>query len=183
MQRITALCPEEVPVESKSMLEAVAKKYGKLTNFVRTLSRSTAVLKFYLGQVEALSTGILSKKLCEQLALQTAGINGCDYCASAHTYFGKRVGLDNDEMSENLAGRSQDYKAMAALLFAKKVMSSAGHLSDADIMAVREAGYNEQEIIEIVAHVSLNIFANYFNSVAKTASDFPAVPANQASPV
>jgi hypothetical protein len=38
---------------------------------------------------------------------------------------------------------------------------------------LREAGFSQQEIVEIVAHVSLNMFENYFNMVAKTDLDFP----------
>jgi hypothetical protein len=42
---------------------------------------------------------------------------------------------------------------------------------------VREAGYGDAEIAEVVAHVALNIFTNYFNNVAGTAIDFPMAPA------
>jgi len=31
-------------------------------------------------------------------------------------------------------------------------------------------------IIEVVAHVALNVFTNYVNNVAETTVDFPAVP-------
>jgi len=46
------------------------------------------------------------------------------------------------------------------------------------IAAVKEAGFSDQEIIEIVAAVGLNIFTNYFNDVAQTAIDFPEVKAD-----
>ena len=41
---------------------------------------------------------------------------------------------------------------------------------------VREAGYGDGEISEIVANVAKNIFTNYFNHVAQTEVDFPEVP-------
>jgi hypothetical protein len=41
-------------------------------------------------------------------------------------------------------------------------------------MRVTKAGYNSEEIIEIVALVAKSIFANYFNHIAGTAIDFPA---------
>ena len=40
---------------------------------------------------------------------------------------------------------------------------------------VREAGYGEGEIAEIIAAVALNIFSNYFNHIAETEVDFPPV--------
>ena len=38
-----------------------------------------------------------------------------------------------------------------------------------------QAGYSDAEITEIVSHVALNIFTNYFNHVARTEVDFPKV--------
>ncbi|MDD9381160.1 hypothetical protein M8Z33_31825 [Streptomyces sp. ZAF1911] len=50
-----------------------------------------------------------------------------------------------------------------------------GFVSDADLEAVRAAGYGDGEIGEIIGAVALNIFTNYVNSVARTEVDFPAV--------
>ena len=48
-------------------------------------------------------------------------------------------------------------------------------ISDDDIREIRIAGFGEEEIVEIVAHVALNIFTNYFNLVAQTEIDFPRI--------
>jgi len=45
-----------------------------------------------------------------------------------------------------------------------------------DYNPVTQAGYSSEEIKEIVALVAKNIFANYFNHIAETKIDFPAVP-------
>jgi alkylhydroperoxidase family enzyme len=41
--------------------------------------------------------------------------------------------------------------------------------------AVRDAGFTEEEIVEIIAHVGMNLFTNYFNHIAGTEVDFPFV--------
>jgi hypothetical protein len=41
---------------------------------------------------------------------------------------------------------------------------------------VREAGWSDAEVAEIVAHVALNVFTNYFNITAGTEIDFPKIP-------
>ena len=53
-------------------------------------------------------------------------------------------------------------------------METRGHVSDADMRAVRDAGYDDAQIVEIVQHVALNTWTNYLNSVAKTEIDFPS---------
>lgn len=40
---------------------------------------------------------------------------------------------------------------------------------------MRAAGYSESDIVEIIAHVGMNIFTNYFNHVAQTTIDFPLI--------
>lgn len=61
--------------------------------------------------------------------------------------------------------------------FAVKVVRERGHVSDADVQAVRMAGYDDAQIVEIVQHVALNTWTNYINEVAKTEIDFPAAQA------
>jgi alkylhydroperoxidase family enzyme len=59
--------------------------------------------------------------------------------------------------------------------FAAKIVRERGHVSDADIRAVKEAGHTDAQVVEIVLHVALNTLTNYINEVAKTEIDFPVV--------
>ena len=115
------------------------------------------------------------------MALAVAEINGCDYCLSAHSYLGKNLAkLSDVEIAANRNGSSGDAKAAAAVGFAVKLVEARGHVTDADIKAVKDAGYSDAQLIEIVLHVALNTLTNYVNEVAKTEIDFPVVTANAA---
>jgi uncharacterized peroxidase-related enzyme len=175
MPRINPATSLNTPEKSKPMLEGFAKQFGMVPTLIQTLAHSSAGLKFYLSQVEALSAGELSAQLREQIALVTAGINHCDYCASVHTLAGKRRGLSSEELAANLAGSSQDEKVQVALNFAKEIVTKNGNVSDEAMECIRGGGYSESEIVEIIAHVGMNIFTNYFNHIARTTIDFPLV--------
>jgi alkylhydroperoxidase family enzyme len=69
----------------------------------------------------------------------------------------------------------RDPKADAAVRFAVKVVKHRGHVSDDDLHAVKRAGYDDAQVIEIVMHVALNTWTNYINEVARTEVDFPVV--------
>ena len=115
-------------------------------------------------------------------SLAVAEINGCNYCLSAHTYLGKNFAkLDDAEITANRNGASNDPKADAAVRFAAKVARERGHVSDDDVRAVKLAGYNDAQVIEIVLHVALNTWTNYINEVAKTDIDFPVVTTRKAA--
>ncbi len=129
----------------------------------------------YLGFSGALAAGVLSAKLREQIALAVGERNGCDYCVAAHSMMGKGAGLDPREITDARKGVSADPKANAALQFATAIVDGRGHVADEDLAAVREAGFDDPEITEIVTNVGFNIFTNYFNHVAEPVVDFPKV--------
>jgi alkylhydroperoxidase family enzyme len=81
--------------------------------------------------------------------------------------------VEASELRDNLVGRSANEQTQAALTFAQRVVELRGHVSNADLSAVRAAGYTDADILDIIAVVTLNIFTNYVNNVAETEIDFP----------
>jgi uncharacterized peroxidase-related enzyme len=172
----------DAPAASRPLLEAVKKQLGVAPNLFRLVSNSPAALQGYVALSGALAEGALPAPTRERIALAVAEINGCDYCLSAHTYLGKNLAkLDDAEIAANRGGGSNDPKADAAVRFAAKVVRERGHVSEADLRAVKLAGYDDAQVIEIVMHVALNTWTNYVNEVAKTDLDFPVVTAHKAA--
>jgi len=183
MSRIaTPASIEEAPPAARSQLEAVKKLLGTVPNLFRMAANSPAALEGYVGMLGALSRGALPAATHERIALAVAEANGCDYCLSAHAWLGKNVAkLEDAEMAANRRGTSLNSHADAAVRFARQVMERRGHVSDDELRAVRDAGYSDAQVIEIVQHVALNTWTNYVNSVARTAIDFPVVAARKAA--
>jgi uncharacterized peroxidase-related enzyme len=172
----------QAPAAAQPLLDGVKAKLGSVPNLFRLLAVSPAALEGYLGLSGALGKGTLDARTRERIALAVAEFNGCGYCTSAHAYLGKHVaGLTDAEISANRDGRSTDAHAAAAVKFAVQVVEARGQVSDADVAAVKAAGYSDAEVIEIVLHVALNTLTNYVNEVAATAIDFPAVKARDAA--
>jgi uncharacterized peroxidase-related enzyme len=183
MSRIpTPATIEAAPVASQPMLEAVKKQLGVVPNLFRLVSTSPEALEGYLGLSAALGKGKLPAQTRERIALAVAEINGCDYCLSAHTYLGLNFAkLDDAEIMANRNGASNDLKADAAVRFAAKVVRERGHVGENDLRAVKAAGYDDAQVIEIVLHVAFNTWTNYINEIAKTDIDFPVVTTRKAA--
>jgi uncharacterized peroxidase-related enzyme len=172
----------DAPEKAQPLLEAVNKQLGVVPNMFRLISTSPQALEGYLGMSGALSKGTLPAATRERIALAVAEVNGCDYCLSAHTYLGRNLAhLDDAEITANRSGASNDPRADAAVRFAANVARARGHVGDADLAAVRLAGYTDAQIVEIVQHVALNTWTNYFNEVFKTDIDFPVIAARKAA--
>lgn len=173
---------DTAPAASQPLLEAVKKQFGIAPNLFRLVANSPAALEGYLGLLTALGKGKLPLQTRARIALAVAEVNGCDYCLSAHTYLGKNLAkLDDAEMEANRRGASNDPKASVAVSFAAKVVRQRGRVSDDDLRALRAAGYDEAQVVEIVLHVALNTWTNYINLIAQTDIDFPVVEARKAA--
>lgn len=179
MSRIPAVDPATATGAAKELLDAVQAKLGITPNLMRVMANEPAVLQAFLQLGETLGGGSLNPKQREAIALATAGANACGYCASAHSAIAGMMKVDSAEIEANLAGKSSDAKLNAGLDFARKVIETRGNVADADLDAVRSAGFSNGEVVEVVANVALNILTNYMNHVAGTDIDFPVVDAQK----
>jgi len=173
---------DTAPDAARPLLAGVKAKLGSVPNLFRLLAVSPAALEGYLGLSGALGKGVLDARTRERIALAVAEFNGCGYCTAAHAFIGKNLaGLSDAEIAANRNGGSTDDRAAAAVRFAIAIVEARGQVSDADVAAIRAAGYSDAEVIEIVLHVALNTLTNYVNEVAETTIDFPAVKARDAA--
>lgn len=108
---------------------------------------------------------------CHALAQQ----NSCEYCLSAHTAIGRKAGLNGAEIEANRAGTSQDAKAAVAVKFARSLVANMGEVTTAELIEMREAGYSESDIVEVITHVGMNILTNLLGKAGRVDIDFPKV--------
>jgi uncharacterized peroxidase-related enzyme len=175
MTRITSIDPTIAIGRANELLVATKAQLGRIPNLYASIAHSPAALESYLAFRGALGKGVLSVAMRERIALLTAAINDCGYCVSAHTLRGEKVGLSPSELAATQRSRSEDPKAMAALQFVETLLERRGQIADEDFARLKSNGWSDEEIGEIIAHVALNVFSNYFNHVAAPELDFPAV--------
>ena len=173
--RITALTDDQALEPAAEILRGTKRAIGMTPNLHRTLAHAPAALEAYAAMTGAMAKGALDPKLREKIAVASAGVNGCTYCASAHTAIGKALKIDAAELESNLVSESNDERAAAALALVRSAILNRGQVTDQEFAAVRDAGFNDQEIVEIITHVGINMFTNLFNIVAQTEVDFPVV--------
>ena len=70
---------------------------------------------------------------------------------------------------------------VVAVRFAAKLARGRGIIADADVIAVKHAGYSDAEIVEIIANVAVNLFTSTTNVALRTDIDFPRIGARRAA--
>ena len=161
--------------ELKQSLEETSTQLGELPNFIRVLARSPAALKAYTLVDKALANGQITPRQREQIALAVAEINSCSYSLSVHCALGLNLGLSEEDIRLARKATASDPQTKAMLRFTQAVVLQRGGISRDELQMLRAAGFRDAQIIEILAGVGLNIFTNYFNTVAKTQADFPLI--------
>lgn len=164
-----------LPAASQDLLAQVHKAFGATPNMFKAVANSPAALKSMWVSFGALGAGTLGAKLGEQIAVAIANRNRCEYCLAAHTVLGKGAGASAEDMAAAQVGQSSDSKTAAALVFALKVVSDRAQVTATDIAALRTAGFTDEHVVEILAHVALNLFTNYTNLALNVPVDFPKV--------
>ena len=181
MTRINLVDPASASQTVKPTLEQIKGAFGVVPNMFKAVANSPAALASMWGSFGALGSGTIGAKLGEQIAVAVADRNACNYCLAAHTALGQKAGASAAEMSAAQIGQSDDPKTAAALLFALKVVETRAQITAADVEALRSVGFEDSAIMEILAHVALNLFTNYVNVAFDVPVDFPSVKLRRAA--
>lgn len=181
MPRILPIDPERADANTAATLKAVTAKLGVLPNLFTTLARAPAALNGYLQLSQALAQGHLSARQRELIAIAVAQENSCAYCLSAHATIGQGVGLSDDDIERARLGGARDAMDDAIIGLALRTVMSRAEISDSTLSQARRAGLDDGLIIEIIAHVALNVLTNYVNRIAGTDVDFPLVDLSPAA--
>ncbi len=170
MSRITIHNIESAPQLAKQRLENAAKANGFLPNLLGVLANSPIALETYqtVSAINAKST--LSPTEREVVQITAASLNGCGFCVAGHT----KLAIKKLQLAPELVAGLRDHnlltdqKLRALALFTTQIIDQKASISDDDLKAFKQAGYTEEQALEVVLGVSLATLCNYANNLAQT---------------
>jgi len=175
MARIELPTRQQAPTETHEILDEMQRRLGFLPNGLRLLSLSPHSLQAYVDLQNTMSHA-LDAKTREAVALAVSKANGCSYCLATHCFISHANSQTApDEITLNIEGTSSDPKRAAAAAFAKRIIDTHGKVSDADLAAVRVAGYSDGQIVELTALAARYTLTNFLNNMADIEIDIPDV--------
>jgi AhpD family alkylhydroperoxidase len=150
------------PEGSVPVLKGALAGGGQLPNFLGVLAGSPAALRAYARFRSELRQGNLDQATSERIALAVAERFGSQPGVAMHTRMARSAGLALDEIALAREFDSGDER-QAALLRYLKVLVGDGkppvHLHE----EAREAGWDDEQILEAIAHVALETFTATIN--------------------
>ncbi|MGW0734760.1 carboxymuconolactone decarboxylase family protein [Streptomyces sp. NPDC002851] len=178
MPRIPVHTVDTAPEQSQEALCRLEKQFGKVLNIYGEMAHSPVVLAAYAGMTSAIDEhGTFDARTREAIALAVGAVDDCSYCQAAHTLGGKAAGLSEEQTLAIRRGDAAfDPELDALVKVVREVADEVGEVSDATWDAAIAAGWTREQLAEAFAHVTVNLYTNYFNYFARTGLDIPAAP-------
>ncbi|GGW75888.1 carboxymuconolactone decarboxylase family protein [Alteromonas halophila] len=160
------------PEESKSLLEKSEQAFGMIPNLHAVMAEAPTLLDGYQQLHElAQKTSFNADELT--VVWQTINVeHACHYCVPAHTGIAKSMNVD-DALIEALRNDEKltDEKLNTLKNTTLALVRNRGHLDASEKDAFFSAGYDKQNLLEIVLILSQKVMSNYVNHFAETPVD------------
>ncbi len=165
---------DNAPQASQELLAGSIKDFGMIPNLHAVLAESPEILQAYKNLHQLFSNSSLDAPE-KTVVWQTINIeHGCHYCIPAHTAIAHMMHVDQtliDALRNKTAMPTEKLQVLHNTTLA--LVRNRGHLSEAERTSFLSAGYNNQQLLEIVLGISQKVISNYVNHLADTPVDEP----------
>ncbi|MEU4250371.1 carboxymuconolactone decarboxylase family protein [Amycolatopsis sp. NPDC026612] len=157
------LDPEEAHPSAGRLLGDIVQRHGDAGEMVRVMAHSPALLQGYLDLSRAVKRIKIPRALAEKISLAVQEWIGCPRCLAAHVDAARAAGLTDADIELARQGTSMDGREAALVTLAVRLLVEPSSIEDADIASIRECGWSDRILGDLVALVALNQLTGSFN--------------------
>lgn len=163
---------KSAPEDAQETLAQAKEKYGFVPNLLGTMANAPTLLKGYVALNELFSKTSLSPTEQQVVLLTVSRENECAYCVAAHSKIAAMHKLPDDVITALRDDKTlPDIKLEALSTFTQLVVVSKGWPKDEEVTSFLKAGFNPQQVLEVVLGVGLKILSNYTNHISRVVLD------------
>jgi len=160
---------ESAPEDSKELLQKAEGNFGFVPNILAGMAEAPALLEGYMTLSGIFDKTSFSPAERQLILLTVSYENECHFCMAAHTGGAKKAGMDDKHIEALRDGRPVDDEKLEALrTFTKKVVTNRGWVDESDVQKMLDAGYDKQNVLEVIVGVGLKTISNYTNHIIGT---------------
>lgn len=164
---------ETAPENSKELLKNVFNKFGFVPNQDKILAGSPSIYQAY-NQSFDLFLGKSTLGLLEgQIVLMTISFeNSSPYCMALHSWGMEMTKVPTEIINALRNGQQIKNEKLETLRnFTKQIILKKGHIETKELEDFLNAGFTQQNVIEIIGGIGSKTIANFANIIAKTPVD------------
>jgi len=157
--------PDEVPDEVLELWALPLEKLGFVPNVLRAYAIRPRHLVLWNALYDELMRGEsgLTKAQREMIAVVVSVTNRCNYCIVSHSAALRKLTKDPvlvDRLATGYKTAGLEPKERAMLDFAVKLTTESHRSTEADIEALRQAGWSDEDVFDIAEVAAMFNFTN-----------------------
>jgi AhpD family alkylhydroperoxidase len=165
---------ESAPERSKPALEQLQQAFGFVPNLVGAIANSPVLTNSLVGLFQNVHGGSFTEAEIQALLLTNAVTNACAWAVAFHTALALKEGIDPADVQAIRVRQLPANKRYAALsTLARTLIEQRGCLSNEDLTAFIEAGFEQELALEFVAVVAASTITNYAGNITKPPLEAP----------
>ena len=169
MAWIQIIDEDDATGELKAIYDDLTQRRGKMSNIMRVHSLHPAAMQAHMDlylKIMFSHSGGLRRADRELIATVVSATNGCPYCVNHHAealncYWKDEARLE--QVKQDYRTLDLPEKTRAMLDYAVTLTETPSAVTEADVEALRQAGFSDAAILEI------NLITSYFNFVNRIA--------------
>ena len=139
---------------------------GQLSDMVRAMAGSAALLGGYLDLSRSMKRSRLPRRVAEQISIAVQARLRCASCLDAHITAGLAAGLTDDDIALAVRGTASDPAVAALIAYAVAVHADPASVDDQTIATLRGHGHHDRDLLDVIGLVTLNHLTGTVNLVA-----------------
>jgi len=160
---------DSAPAAAHDRLQAAQKKMGFIPNIFAKMAEAPTTIDAYMQLDQLLAQTSLSAVEVETVLIATSVYNRCAFCVAAHTGRAKQAGMDAADLEALRAGGKLPNARLNALAeFTRAVVHERGWVDDATVQQFLDAGFDRQQVLEVILGVTIKTLSNYTNHITAT---------------
>jgi uncharacterized peroxidase-related enzyme len=156
---------EDAPAEVQALFDKAVEKLGFVPNVLRVYALRPRHLELWNAFYDELMRGEsgLTREQREMIAVVVSIANRCHYCIVSHSAYLRKLTGDPllvEQLRTNYKYADLDARDRAMLDFAVELTEQSAQCTEADVDALREAGWSDEDVMDITQVAAMFNFTN-----------------------
>ncbi len=157
------------PADARAKLEGAQQAMGFIPNIFAKMAEAPTTIEAYQTLDKLLGDTSLSAVEVETVLLATSVYNRCHFCVAAHSGRAKQAGMDEGDLEALRGGGQLPTPRLNALAeFTRAVVDKRGWVSEEEVQQFLDAGFTQQQVLEVILGVTIKTLSNYTNHIVGT---------------
>lgn len=159
---------ESAPEQSRPVLRQLEQNFGLIPNIAGAMAESPVLIGGFIGIFQKVHAGTFTEAQIQTLLLTNAVTNASSWAVAFHTALALKEGLSPADVDAIREGRAPvDRKHAALSILTKTAIEKRGHLDDKDVSQFIEAGFRQDQVLEVLTVLAASTITNYAGNITR----------------